>query len=404
MLSQPFTILAIASYEKGQDFLREAKAQGARVLLLTSESLKDEASWPLDALDEIFYMPDDQKVWNRQHTLYAVCHLMRTTRIDRIVPLDDFDLEMAAFLREHTRVPGLGESQTRFFRDKLAMRMQASSRGLRIPEFAPILNYDRLNSYLDNVPGPWVLKPRLMAGAIGIKKINAREELWEHLERLGDEQSFYLLERYVPGEVYHVDSVVYDGEVLFAVASKYGRPPMDVSHGGGIFTTTIVERGSSMEQRLIEKNHRVMRAMGLEYGVSHTEFIVAHEDGEVYFLETSARVGGANIANLIEAATNLNPWREWARVECATPERPYRLPELCSDYSGLLVSLAKQERPDTSAYSDPEICWRMDKKNHVGLIVRSHDLSRVHELIASYVPRVAADFHAVLPPKERPTE
>lgn len=404
MSPNPLTILAIASYEKGYDFLREAKAQGARVLLLTSHSLKDEAQWPRESIDDIFYMPDEQKVWNRDHTLKAVCHLMRSTNIDRIVPLDDFDLEMAAFLREHTRIPGLGESQTRFFRDKLAMRMQAASRSLRIPDFVPVLNHARLADFMERLPPPWVLKPRMMAGAIGIKKANSKDQVWDLVHALGDEQSHYLLERFVPGDVFHVDSVIYDREALFAVASRYGAPPMAVSQGGGIFTTTIVERGSSLEQRLIEKNRRVLSAMGLERGVSHTEFIVGHADGEVYFLETSARVGGANIADLVEAATGLNPWREWARVECAGPGRPYRLPELRSDYAGLLVSLARQEFPDTSAYSDSEIVWRMNRKNHVGMIVRSPDRTRVQSLLASYCDRVMNDFHAAMPPKDRPTE
>lgn len=403
-MSQPFTILAIASYEKGQDFLREARRQGARVLLITSLSLKDKVEWPRDSLDDIFYMPDEENRWNRTHALNAICHLARTTRIDRIVPLDDFDLEMAAFVREHLRLPGFGESQTRFFRDKLAMRIEASAHGLRVPEFVYALNCDRIAEYVETVPPPWVLKPRFMAGAIGIKKIDEAGQLWPLLERLGDEQSNYLLERFLPGEIYHVDTIVSNGHVVFSVASKYGKPPLEVSQGGGVFTTQIVERNSPIERRLTEQNGCVMRAMGLHSGVSHTEFIEARKDGEVYFLETSARVGGANIADLIEAATGINMWREWARLECASAERPYRLPELRSDYAGLLVSLARQEWPDTAAYSDGEIVWRMRKKHHVGLIVRSSQLPRVAELMDSYTGRVAQDFAASMPARERPSD
>src|SRR6266853_3428097 len=110
MPQAPLTILCLASYEKGHDFLREAKRQGCRVLLITSQSLKDRAAWPMEALDEIFYMPDQDKVWDRIQTLYAVSHLARSQPIHRIVPLDDFDLEIAAAVREHLRVPGMGEA------------------------------------------------------------------------------------------------------------------------------------------------------------------------------------------------------------------------------------------------------------------------------------------------------
>ena len=43
---------------------------------------------------------------------------------------------------------------------------------------------------------------------------------------LGDRRSYYLLEQFVPGEVFHVDSLVKDGEVIFAAASGYSRPPL----------------------------------------------------------------------------------------------------------------------------------------------------------------------------------
>ncbi len=381
--------------------MTQAKSLGTRVLLLTSLSLRERAWWPQE-LDGVFFMPDKSGEWNRDHTLKAVSHLARTEAIDRVVPLDDFDLETAAMLREHLRLPGLGDSQTRFFRDKLAMRTQAQRHGLTIPDFVPILHHPWVREYTAQIPGPWVLKPRLMAGAIGIKKVHTEAELWQRIEALGDEQSYYLLERFVPGDVYHVDSVVSGGEVLFAVASRYGAPPLSVSQGGGIFTTRIIERGSSLEQRLIEKNRRVMQAMGLERGVSHTEFIVGHADGEVYFLETSARVGGANIADLVEHATGLNPWREWAKLECLDGD--YRLPELRTDYAGLLVSLARQEWPDLSPFDAPEVSWRMKKRHHVGLVVRSPRLARVEELLEFYTRLVLADYHAAMPAKERPTE
>ncbi len=399
----PLTLLAIASYEKGHAFLRQAKREGARVFLLTSLSLKDTAQWPRESLDDVFYMPDEQKMWNLEDTLKAVSYLARTEPVGRIVALDDFDLEKAATLREHLRLPGLGESATRHFRDKLAMRMGAGRAGIAVPDFIHVLHHGRLAEFIERVPAPWVLKPRSSAGAMGIKKVHRAEELWAILEQLGDEQSHYLLERYVPGDIFHVDTIVYKGEIRFAVASGYGRPPMDVAHGGGVFTTQLLERGSAREQALLALNREVIAALGLTLGVSHTEFIAGH-DGRLYFLETSARVGGAHIADLIEAATGLNMWAEWARVEIAGGDALYELPPVREDYAGLLVSLARQEHPDTSAYSDPEIVWRLDKKNHVGLIVRSDSCARVTELLDTLAARVQRDFQAYAPPRDRPTE
>ncbi len=207
------TILCLASYEKGHAFLREAKRQGCVVVLLTSESLKDKADWPRDSIDEIFYMPDQNHEWNRSDTIKAVSYLARTRAIDRIVALDDFDVELAASLREHLRVPGMGETTVRHFRDKLSMRMKAREAGIHVPDFVHVLNYDALRRFMENTPAPWVLKPRSMAGAIGIKKIHRAEELWPAIESLGDMQSYYLLEQFVPGDIFHVDCIVAEKQV-----------------------------------------------------------------------------------------------------------------------------------------------------------------------------------------------
>jgi biotin carboxylase len=396
------TFLCLASYEKGHDFLREAKRQGARVFLITSQSLQDIAQWPRESLDDIFYMPDRDKSWNRNDTLLAISHLARTHAIDRVVALDDFDLEMAASLREHLRIPGMGETTTRYFRDKLAMRMQAMEAGLRVPEFVHLLNDEKVREFTERIPPPWVLKPRFMAGAIGIQMMHSLDELRAADHLLGDQRSFYLVERFVKGDVCHVDSIVYKNQVLFAVASQYGHPPLSVSHQGGIFTTVVLERGSQVAEKLLAHNALVLEAMGLLRGVSHTEFIRS-EDGALYFLETSARVGGAHIAELVEAATGLNLWAEWAKVEIAGGKLPYAPPPPLNDYAALLVSLAKQEHPDTAAFADPEIVWRMQRPHHVGMIIKSPRRERVAELLDQYVERVKKDFATVAPPRDKPT-
>src|SRR2546429_9794083 len=77
---------------------------------------------------------------------------------------------------------------------------------------------------------------------ICMKKIHKPEELWPWLDKLGDQQSFYLLEQFVPGSVYHVDSVTSERKVVFAEAHAYGAPPLETSHQGGVFTTRTLPR------------------------------------------------------------------------------------------------------------------------------------------------------------------
>jgi biotin carboxylase len=348
----------------------------------------------------MFFMPEELPL---PDLLHAVSYAARTRHIDGVVALDEFDMENVAALREHLRLPGIGLTSIRYFRDKLAMRQQARESGILVPEFIHILNYDDLREFMGHVPSPWLLKPRSQASGIGMKKIQSEEELWPWLDQLGDRQSEYLLEQFIPGNVFHVDGIVSELAVPFAEAHAYGAPPLDVSHQGGVFTTRTIDRNSADAIALKEIHVKLIQGLGLVRGVTHAEFLKAHKDHRFYFLEVAARVGGAYISNMVETATGINLWREWAHLEVANGKFPYELPQTRRDYSGVIISLARQQEPDTSAYTDPEIVERIRKVHHAGFVLKSSSSERIDQLLASYSQRFAHDFLATQPVPDKPT-
>ena len=402
MAERQKTILCLASYEKGKEFMRECKRQGARVLLLTSQSLQD-IDWPRESLDDIFFMPDVNKEWNMKDVIYGVSYLSRREQLDRVVALDDFDVEKAAAIREHIRVTGMGDTTARYFRDKLAMRVKAIDAGIPVPPFAHILNYDALNEFLNNTEPPYVIKPRMQAGAIGIKKVHSRQEFWDTIHQLGDEQSFYLVEKFIPGNVYHIDSIVCNYKIKMSLPSKYHTPPMEVAHQGRVFATRTLQSNDPDIPGLMELNNTIITQLGLKHGISHTEVIRA-EDGTLYFLETSARAGGAHIVELVEAATGVNLWAEWAKIELMDNPGEYQLPEMKRKDAALMISLAKQEYPDLSGFSDPEVVWKIHKPYHAGLIVASPDYHRITQLLDSYLQRFYSEFFTSQPLPDKPSD
>ncbi len=396
---QPLTILCVSSYEKGQEFIRTCKNMGCRALLLTVEKLRH-ANWPFECIDEVFTMPEELPL---QSLIYSVSYTARSRPTDRIVALDEFDMENVSALREHLRIPGMGLTTVRYFRDKLAMRARARETGILVPEFVHVLNYDHLREFTSRVPGPWLLKPRSQASGIGMRKIQKPEELWPWLDQLGDQQSFYLLEQFVPGSVYHVDSVTSERVVVFAEAHAYGAPPLETSHHGGVFTTRTLPRDAQETLALHKINRDLLEGLGLVRGVTHAEFLKSHADGKFYFLEIAARVGGAYIADVIEAATGVNLWREWAHLEVGAGKQPYHLPAARRDYAGVILSLARQEHPDTSAYTDPEIVYRVSKFHHAGFILKSPSHERIQQLLDLYSRRFVEDFLATQPVPDKPS-
>lgn len=401
------TILCIASFFKGNEFIREARRQGARVILLTREKLLDK-DWARESLDELLAIPGKTSV---SSYLMAATHVARTRRISRVVALEEYDIVTAAHLREHLRVSGMGTTTARCFQDKLAMRAKGRALGLPQPEFVHLVNYEAINDFMKRNSPPWMLKPRIGASSMGMRKLREPEEVWRAMRELDtrdemhERSDFHLLERYEPGNVYHVDSLIEDGKIQFTNVSQYGAPPFDVAHGGGVTTSATVLYTAKIRKDLLALNAKLLTGFGIDRGVTHAEFIERTEakstKDRFYFLEVAARVGGAFTAETIEAATGINLWREWARIESATTDQPYRRPKPRKEYGGIAMSLARQECPDTSGYDDPEIVFRVSKSRHVGLIVRTKRHQRMAELLDQYIARFNQDFTAVLPAEER---
>jgi len=402
--NRPLNIICLATYFKGADFIHECKAHGCHVVLVTKEKMLRE-DWPRESLDDLIAVPNDA---GPPLFIDLLAFLSRNRKIDRVIALEEFDVVTAALMREHLCLPGLSSSGAKVFRDKLSMAVYSQRAGINVPDFVPLVNADEVDAFMQRVPGPWVIKPRSDVSAIGISKVSEQEQVHRAMsemnerENLRERASYYVLARFIPGEVFHVDSIVNDGKVLFAGTNQYGRPPMQVAHQGGAYISRTLERGSADEKTLLAINKKLVRALGLERGATHAEFIKSDADGKFYFLEIAARVGGAYISDVLEAASGINLWREWARLEIADGKAPSKITPLRKEYAGIILSLAKQEYPDTSAYTDEEIIYRVKKLHHAGLIVRAPRLERVNQLLDDYGRRFVEDFVAVAPPPERP--
>lgn len=396
-------IVCIASEYKGLEFLEEAHDAGWHVTLVTRNNLLDQ-DWCWDAINdvktvELYAEPMDY--------VRAVSNIAGSRSIDRVVGLDEFDVLTAAMTREHLSLPGMSRSHAVRFRDKLTMRNIAHNAGIPCPEYIGAFNVDEITEFLSNVPAPWIVKPRHEVSAFGIRKCETADEVWQVLNDLDnlhnwrDHPSQFLIERFVEGRVFHVDSVVENGKVAACGVSQYGTTPFKVSHYGGVFTSSIVPYRSKERKELETMNRALLMAFKYDRGVTHAEFLQSDATGEFFLLEVACRVGGAYIANVLEHACGFNLWREWSKLETATQEKPYELPKLRKDFAGIALALANVEQPDTSHYTDIEIVYRVSKPKHVGMIFHSMSQDRIDELLSVYTDRITNDFLAVAPVKMR---
>ena len=392
-MSGTLSFLCVSTFFKGNDFLKACKDAGNTVYLLTSKKLENKP-WVRDYIDEFFFLEEDEDgKYDSQKMINELALAMRSRQIDRIVALDDFDVEKAALLREEFRMPGMGQSTARYFRDKLAMRNKAKEAGIRVPAFSAVFNDNVVREFTRNHPGPWMIKPRSEDLSVGIIKLHTEEELWNALHELGDKRHEYLIEQFKPGNVYHVDSLSLNGRVIFTWSSQYLSPPFEVAQSGVIFKSITVPFDTSESRALETLTVDVLKAFGMQHSASHTEVIHCSDDGQYYFLETSSRVGGGNLSDMVEAASGINLWKEWARLETAVATNEnYKLPYVRKEYSGIIIADSSQKLPDQSLFNAPEVTWKMDREYKIGCVIRSSSRDRIIELLNEYTDQITTHY------------
>jgi len=399
--------LCLASYETGHDFLRQCAEMGVRVTLLTLDQHRD-AAWPRESLEELATMPAGL---NRGQILNTVSWMARSRRFDRVVALNGEFLETAAQIREHMRVPGMGTTTAGCYRDKLAQRVIARAFGYQVPRFCRVLNYDELRDYMARVPAPWLLRPRM--GASAAIRIGDPEQLWRTLDNLGDAQSHYILEQIVEGDSFRVDSIVSDCEVKFLVVHETGTRTGEIAQAGTVHTMHTVDRNSRDARELAAINRALAPSFGMVRGITHAHLIRSKVDGSYYFLEIGAGVRGAFpdetyagdtfpcdsfpgdsfMDNLVQAATGVSLWREWANLEIADLRHTgYAVPDSYEGYAGSVLCASRGAGPNLEAFADPAIVTRFRGGKHAALILRAASPERIRNLLGDYAAQLESEL------------
>jgi biotin carboxylase len=238
-----------------------------------------------------------------EHALGDAVRFMTTfgaTPATRLVAVTERMLLPAARLRQELALPGASVAETVLFRDKVAMKEHLRVHGIAVPAFAPLRRGSAEALLVDH--GAVVVKPRLGTGAVGVSVVRDRDTLDALLTELADRLDGYEVERFVAGDLFHVDSVVRDGAVLTATASRY----LDE-------TTSYLQRTPSRSvsvpagdllDRLLDFNRRVLACYPTYTGATHHEMFVSGSD--VVFCEIAARAGGGGVIAGFRSRTGID--------------------------------------------------------------------------------------------------
>lgn len=242
---------------------------------------------------------------NDEQQVLAVCDwLVRQHGARRVMAVHERMLIPAAKVRAAHGLPGMDLETTLLFRDKTAMkRAVREAAAAAVPRFAELRAASDLDGF-DWSAGRKVVKSRWGMGGEDVFVVADRAGAEAVLERIELAEDGWEIEEFVEGAMYHCDAVVQDGEVRFAAVSRYLAKPGDFAPGS-CAGSMLLGHDEPLWDRIRETNARVLKALGLQDGVTHLEVFHTPAD-ELVFCEVAARPGGGGIDRIIERAYGCN--------------------------------------------------------------------------------------------------
>jgi hypothetical protein len=232
---------------------------------------------------------------------------------DRVVALNEGDLDCAARVRACLGCVGQDPDALARFRDKLTMVKTVASAGVRTPEFADAPDERSVVDFACRHRWPVIVKPRRGTASRGVLRLNSAADL-ATLRDLPWEPR--VVQRFCPDPILHIDGF-WTGERLGPWrASRYVNTCVGFTEGDVLGSVELDDE--SLLAALGEFTAAVGAALSREPWVFHLEaFLGTEPDGSprLTFLETGYRVGGAEIPFVWREVHGIDLMRVAAEVQ-----------------------------------------------------------------------------------------
>jgi phosphoribosylamine-glycine ligase len=219
---------------------------------------------------------------------------------------DELVLEPTALAARQLGLVHMSPEAVARCRDKYATRSLMAEAGLPSPRHRLVSTADEAVRTAAEFGCPVVVKPRSLAGSIGVVKA-ADEAAVRTAFGLAAGASYgslpagegILVEEYLDGPEISVDSVVFDGDVrcVHVARKRIGFPPY-FEEVGHLVTATARESLPEEAAALVEAAHHTL---GVDFGITHAEVRLTPRGPRL--IELNARLGGDLIPLISRMAT-----------------------------------------------------------------------------------------------------
>ena len=235
----------------------------------------------------------------------------------------DMPMRTVAAVAKECGLVGISEETAIKATDKSVMRKALKDAGVPIPKFFRVKNEKEFKAAVDNIEGPFMVKPADSSGSRGILKVENRDDIvaaYDYTKQFSH-NGVVVVEECMIGPEVSVETLAIDGDVhVIQITDK-------ITTGAPHF----VEMGHTQPTRLncsgdIKKVAvAANKAIGIEHGPSHTEIIVTKDGPKI--VEIGARLGGDCITtHLVPLSTGVNMVE--ACIKIALGEKPDIKPQM----------------------------------------------------------------------------
>lgn len=223
--------------------------------------------------------------------------------VSLVISCDEFAVYLAALANDLWQLPGITREMARKFRDKKRMKEIAQQAGIQTAREITMREIKQ-----GDVSFPVIVKPRSLAGSMGIKIISDEKELaemdidWSSEYKDMDTRQ-YFIEQYNPNTIYHIDCVVLKGNLSFISVGEHLGKPIDFLREKPVGVLAVGDETIDKIWRPFAE--RTLAAFEAPDGVYHIEAF-ADSGAGVELLEIAWRPGGAAIVEIVEMVYGLN--------------------------------------------------------------------------------------------------
>ena len=307
-----------------RQFTRGLAEVGAEVLGVGDGSPDHELRRYLSDYLQVPSIMDEEDVIARVHGW------LRGRSIDRVLANWEPLVIVAARLRERFGLPGMSVDTVRAFRDKQLMKDRVAAAGLRVPRAQRVRSVKEVWSAVEAIGFPAIIKPISGAGSADTYKVESAEDMARvlpHMRHVAEA----ICEEFIDGDEYTYDTASIDGRPAYESVTRYYPSALEMRSNEWISPIMLSVRDLDQPHIRggIELGQKVLSALGMGDGMTHMEWF-RKSNGEVVFGEVACRPGGACVVDLMNYTSDIDLFREWARVVTvrrfeASTERKYNV-------------------------------------------------------------------------------